>query len=289
MAETVQSLTKTPATALPQPPSSTVPFRRLRGRKRTGLWLGLALLAPILVAALTAPQIAPAGPFVSSGPPFQPPSGQHLLGTDDLGRDLLVGVIYGARTSLFVGLSVACLALLLGTLVGLVAGFAGGWSDDGLMRLTELFQILPHFFLAVAVVALFGSNLWNLILVLALTSWSGLARIARAEVLSLRERDFVLGARAVGVRPAGILWRHILPNASRPLLASAALIVSSAILTEAGLSFLGLGDPNTISWGYLLNNAQPFIRRAWWLPVFPGLALAVTILGLSLILEELSG
>ena len=157
--------------------------------------------------------------------------------------------------------------------------------DDLLMRLTELFQILPRFFLAIAVIALFGNNLLNLILVLALTSWSGLARIARAEVLSLRERDFVIAARSVGVQPTRILWGHILPNAINPLLAATALIVSSAILTEAGLSFLRF-DHNKISWGYFLNNAQPFIRLAWWLPIFPGLAIVVTVLGLSLGLDR---
>jgi len=185
-----------------------------------------------------------------------------------------------------VGAIVAILALLLGIVVGLMSGFAGGWVDDLLMRVTELFQILPRFFLAIAVIALFGNNLANLILVLALTSWSGLARIARAEVLSLRERDFIVAARSVGVQPAGIVRRHILPNAIEPLLAAASLIVSSAILTEAGLSFLGFGDPNIISWGYLLNNAQAFIRQAWWLPVFPGLTIVVTVLGLSLVLER---
>lgn len=250
-------------------------------------WMGLALLIPSIIAALAAPQLAPYNPIANVGKPFQPPSAQYWLGTDDLGRDLLSAVIYGARTSLIVGASVAALTLLVGTAVGLISGFAGGWVDEALMRLTELFQILPRFFLAIAVIALFGSSLLNVVLVLALTSWSGLARIARAEVLSLRERDYILAARAVGIKSSGIIWRHILPNAIQPLLAATSLVVGSAILTEASLSFLGLGDPNTISWGYLLNNAQPFIRRAWWLPVFPGLAISLTVLGLSLVLDEI--
>ena len=249
-------------------------------------WLGVLLLGPVLIAALLAPALAPNDPFASAGPSFQLPSAEYWLGTDDLGRDLLSGVIYGARTSLIVGISVAILGLLLGTTIGLISGFVGGWLDDLLMRITELFQILPRFFLAIAVIALFENTLFNLVMVLAITSWSGLARIARSEVLTLRTRDFVVSAQAVGVRPRDILWRHILPNAIQPLLATLALIVSSAILTEAGLSFLGLGDPNTVSWGYLLNNAQPFIRRAWWLPVFPGLAIVITVLGLSLILDS---
>lgn len=250
-------------------------------------WLGLALLMPGIIAALAAPQLAPYNPIANVGLPFQPPSSQNWLGTDDLGRDVLSAVIYGARTSLIVGISVAALTLILGTAVGLISGFAGGWVDEALMRLTELFQILPRFFLAIAVIALFGSSLLNVVMVLALTSWSGLARIARAQVLSLRERDYILAARALGVKPGSIVWRHILPNAIQPLLAATSIVVGSAILTEASLSFLGLGDPNTISWGYLLNNAQPFIRRAWWLPVFPGLAISLTVLGLSLVLDEI--
>lgn len=283
-----QSLTQQSITG-PRPrriSGTTLASRPQGGAFRLTRWLGLLLVSFSLIAAIGAPYLAPFDPFASVAAPFQPPSAQHWLGTDDLGRDLFSAIIYGARTSLVVGLTVAGLALLLGTAIGLISGFAGGWTDEGLMRLTELFQILPRFFLAIVVIALFGTNLVNLMLVLALTSWSGLARIGRAEVLSLRERDFILGARTVGVKPARILWRHLLPNAIQPLLAAAALIVSSAILTEAGLSFLGLGDPNTISWGYLLNNAQPFIRRAWWLPVFPGLAIVITVLGLTLLLDD---
>lgn len=283
-------MASTPSFSTPSPVSaeSTIGSTRFVTSDRFNLvrWVGLLLLLPGLVAALFAPYIAPADPFAGVGPTFQPPSTEYWLGTDDLGRDVLSGVIYGARTSLIVGSSVAVLALLLGIFIGLVSGFAGGWVDDGLMRLTELFQTMPRFFLAIAVIALFENNLFNLVMVLALTSWSGLARIARSEVLSLREQDFIIAARAVGVKNRHILWRHILPNAIQPLLAATALIVSSAILTEAGLSFLGLGDPNTVSWGYMLNNAQPFIRRAWWLPVFPGLAIVITVLGLSLVLDR---
>lgn len=269
------------------PPATTLVRQTGRRYPKTA-WVGLLLLAPVLLAAVTAPWLAPFDPWAAAGPALQAPSGQHWLGTDDIGRDMLSLIIYGARTSLMVGLSVALLALSLGGLIGLVSGYAGGWIDDLLMRLTELFQVLPRFFLALVVISLFGNSLIHLILVLALTSWSGLARLARAEVLSLRERDFVVGARAVGVKPLRILSRHILPNAVGPLLASAALVVSAAILTEAGLSFLGLGDPNTVSWGYLLNNAQPFLRRAWWLPLFPGLAIVITVLGISLTLEAVN-
>lgn len=287
MQESIRSLTPGLRTK-PARTAAAIPARQVSRPRSSRMWPGLLLLGPVLIAAIAAPWLAPFDPWAAAGPALQAPSAQHWLGTDDLGRDLLSLIIYGARTSLVVGLSVAALALGLGGLIGLASGYAGGWADDLLMRLTELFQVLPRFFLALVVIALFGNSLNNLILVLALTSWSSLARLARAEVLSLREREFVVGARSVGVKPLRILGRHILPNATGPLLASAALVVSAAILTEAGLSFLGLGDPNAISWGYLLNNAQLFLRRAWWLPLFPGLAIVVTVLGVSLTLEAVN-
>ena len=287
MQDVSRRLTKQPELTLPPVRGSVAQQQRTRQSFISlGHWLGIILLTPAVAAAIAAPQLAPFDPFTSAGQPFQPPSAEFWMGTDDLGRDVFSAIIFGARTSLIVGFSVAMIALMVGVFIGLTSGFVGGWTDDALMRLTELFQIVPRFFLAIAVIALFGNSLLNLVLVLALTSWSGLARIGRAEVLSLRERDFVIAARCIGVKPSRIIQRHIFPNAIQPILAAAALIVSAAILTEAGLSFLGLGDPNTISWGYLLNNAQPFIRRAWWLPVFPGLAIVVTVLGLSLVLDN---
>ncbi len=204
------------------------------------------------------------------------------MGTDDLGRDVLTGVIYGARTSLLVGLAVAGMAALIGAAVGILSAYRGGWADDALMRLTEFFQVLPRFFLAVIAIALFGSGLDRVILVLGLTSWPMIARIVRAEVLSLRERDFVLAARALGARDRNIMWRHILPNVLPPLVVTASLLVGEAILVEAGLSFLGLGDPNMVSWGYMLDQARAFMRVAWWTAFFPGLAITLTVLGINL-------
>jgi peptide/nickel transport system permease protein len=252
----------------------------------TSLWIGITLAAPAVLAAVFAPIAVPADPFAAAGAPFMAPSLVHPFGTDDLGRDVLVEVTYGARTSLVAGVSVAALALALGLTVGAIAGFSRTWIDDVLMRMTEFFQVVPRFFLAILVLALFGNTLPNLVLVLALTSWGGLARIVRAEVLSLRERDFVRAARALGAKPARILLRHILPNTVRSLLPIGVLVASSAILTEAGMSYLGLGDPNRVSWGYLLNNAQGFLYQAWWMSLFPGLAIVITILGLGLILER---
>jgi len=255
-------------------------------RSGAALRIGMALIAPALLAAILAPIMAPGDPFASADAPFLRPSSAHPFGTDDLGRDVLVAVIFGARTSLIVGVAVAGLALVFGFTVGAIAGFSRAWIDDVLMRMTEFFQVVPRFFLAILVLALFGNTLPNLVLVLALTSWGGLARIVRAEVLSLRERDFVRAARALGATPARILLRHILPNAVQSVLPVGALVASSAILAEAGMSYLGLGDPNLVSWGYLLNNAQRFLYQAWWMSLFPGLAIVMTILGLGLILER---
>lgn len=250
--------------------------------------IGVLLSLTFLLVAALAPYLAPSLPFQSVTAPFTPPSPAHWFGADDLGRDLLSGVLYGARTSLLVGLTVAGAALVLGTLIGSTAGFSGGWIDDLLMRLTELIQVLPRFFLALIVIALFGPSLRNLILVLALTSWATTARLARAAILGIKQLDYVAAARSLGVAEGRILWRHILPNALAPLIVHASLQVGGAMLTEAGLSFIGLGDPDVISWGYLLNNAQPFMRRAWWLAIFPGGAMALAVLGVNLLGDGLN-
>ncbi len=240
------------------------------------------LMSLLLGMILFADLLTPYEPFRSAGRPLQPPSIEHLMGTDDLGRDVWTQVLYGARTSLLVGLSVAGIAALIGSLIGGISGYTGGLVDDGLMRLTEFFQVLPRFFLAVLVVAFFGPGLRNLIFVLGLTSWTMIARIMRAEVLSWRERDFVLAARAIGARDGTILRRHVLPNTLPALITAVSLLAGQAILIEAGLSFLGLGDPNRVSWGLLLNNARTFLRTAWWMALFPGLAITFAVLGLNL-------
>jgi peptide/nickel transport system permease protein len=245
----------------------------------------------VLIGAIGA--LAVLGPLVSSGDPLagvgtalEPPGGAHLLGTDDLGRDVLLGVVYGARVSLLAGGIAALTSAVLGTVVGAVAGFYGPPLDDVLMRLTETVQVAPRFFLAVLVAALFGPSLWYLSLLLGLTFWPQTARLLRAQILSLRQREYVVAARAVGLTSGRILVRHVLPNASVVVI-TAALQVGAAILVEASLSFLGLGDRSQISWGYMLNNAQPFLRTAWWMSVFPGLALALTVLGTNLFADGL--
>lgn len=266
--------------------------RRLRWARRflgTGSGVvGLTLTSAVLVLGLFAESIAPHDPFRAVGRPFQPPSGQHLMGTDDLGRDLFSAVVAGARTSMAVVLAVSAISAVIGLVLGAVAGYRGGLMDDALMRVTEMFQSVPRFFLALLVVALFGSGLSNLILLLGFTSWPLLARVVRTETLSFREREFVDAARALGASSIRILARHILPHMVAPALVIIALMGSRVILLEASLSFLGLGDPNAMSWGLLANNAQRFMRVAWWMTVFPGLAILVAVLGLNLLSDAIN-
>lgn len=261
---------------------------RRRSVRSPALIIGLCLTLAFILIALLADVIAPGSPFSSVAKPFEAPSEPYLFGTDDLGRSIFQGVIHGARTSLLVGFSVAAVSLLIGVLIGGIAGFFGGWVDDALMRFTELVLILPRFFLALVVVALFGASLFNLILILALTSWGFIARVTRSGVLSVRELEYIVAARSLGRTELANLFCHGLPNVLSPVFAYGALLIGNAILIEAGLSFLGLGDPNVMSWGYLLNNAQAFIRRAWWISVFPGTAIALTVLGVNLLGDGLT-
>ena len=249
---------------------------------------GLALLLAIAGVAVLAPWLAPGDPLTGVGPPLQPPSAEHWLGTDDLGRDILSQLLYGARVSLFVGLAVAAIATLVGVVVGGLAGFFGRWVDDALMRLTEFVLVLPRFFLAIIVTTFFGGSLLNIVLLLGLTFWPSTARLLRAQILSLREREFVVAARAAGATEPAILTRQVLPNAMPPVLVNASLQVGGAILIEAGLSFLGLGDRSQVSWGYMLNSAQPFILIAWWMSIFPGLALLLTVVAVNLVADGLN-
>jgi len=239
-------------------------------------------------AAIFADQIAPYDPLKTSNETFQSPSPKFLFGTDDLGRDVFSGVIYGAQTSILVGISVALLSGIIGVMVGAVAGFAGGVWDDLLMRLTELFLIPPQFFLALVIAALFGSSVFNIILILTVTGWTTMARLVRAEVLSLKERSFVEASKAMGASPTRILFHDILPNASPLIITKMVLTVGGVILIEAGLEFVGLGDANHISWGYMLHNGQHFIRDGWWIIAFPSLALAALVLSLNIVGDALN-
>ncbi|CAN5226613.1 ABC transporter permease [soil metagenome] len=246
---------------------------------------GTMLVGLVVILAVAGPALAPMDPFRASGAPLQPPGAGHWMGTDDLGRDILSGVLHGTRVSLLVGVVTALIAAAVGVCVGATAGFYGGLADDALMRFTELVQTVPRFFLAVLVAALFGPSLVFLVVLLGLTFWPGTARLLRAQVLSLREREYILAARALGLRERRIVVRHIVPNIVGIVVVSAALQVGTAILVEASLSFLGLGDRSVVSWGYMLNNAQPFLRLAWWMSLFPGLALVLAVLGANLLAD----
>ncbi len=251
--------------------------------------VGVVLVVLVVLGALLAPLLTGGDPGAMSNLPFAPPTLGHPMGTDDLGREVFARVLYGGRVSLVIGLSSAVVAVVVGTLVGAVAGFFGGLADDVLMRTTELFQVIPRFLLAIVVVSLFGTGSVRLVLVIGLLSWPATARIMRAQFLVLRREEFVLAAQMAGASPARIILRHALPNVAPYLLVSVTLQTGSAILVESFLSFLGLGDPATPSWGLLLQQAQIYLRSAWWMATFPGLALSATILGLNLLSDAVEG
>jgi len=250
--------------------------------------MGLVVVLAFAALGLLAPWLAPFPPLATGPDSFRAPDGLYRLGTDDLGRDVLSGVLWGARVSFVVGLLAALTSTGLGVLVGALAGFYGGSLDDLLMRVTEFFLVIPRFFLVLVMVALFGNSLWHVILAIGVLSWPVTARLVRVEFLALREQEFVESSRAAGASDLRIILRHILPNAIPPIVVSGSLQIARAVLMEAGLSFLGLGDPNQISWGVMLYNAQRFLRRAWWIATFPGLAIFLLVMGFNLVGDGLN-
>jgi peptide/nickel transport system permease protein len=261
--------------------------RRLRANKLA--MAGLVLVAGLAAAALAAPWVAPHDPTaIDARLILAGPSAAHLLGTDDLGRDVLSRMVYGARISLAVGFVSVGIAVLIGTSLGACAGFFGGLVDALVMRFVDIMLCFPSTFLILAVIAFVGPSIWNVMFVIGLTGWMGVCRLVRAEFLSLRERDFVIAARALGAGDARLIFRHILPNAMAPVLVAAVLGVAGAILTESGLSFLGLGvQPPTPSWGNILTAGKDNIDVAWWLSFFPGVAITLTMLGYNMLGEGL--
>jgi len=245
--------------------------------------VGLIILAFVLLASMLGPFVYPVNPFEMLGKKFMAPGDKFLLGTDYLGRDVLAGIIQGSRTSLLVGFAAAAMMMTIGIFFGALAGYFRGPIEEALMRVTEFFQVVPSFLLAMVVVALFQPTLWTIIVAISISTWTGTARILRAEFLSLRERDFVTAARAMGSKNLRIILREILPNALPPMIVNASLGVGVAILFEAGLSFLGLGDPNVMSWGFMIGSSRVYLREAWWAVTFPGLAIFFTVLSLSLV------
>ncbi len=246
-------------------------------RQGSGTVAGIGIVA-LAVVALVAPIVIPTDPNQIGSDVFSPPLRHQLLGTDQLGRAVGVQLIYGLRLSLFIGLLAALVASLLGVAVGSVAGYFGGWGDTLLMRITEVFQVMPSFILAALIVALLGSGLANVIAVIAILSWPQVGRVMRGDVLRVKQLEFVDAARSMGIGEWSIMLTEVIPNALGPVIAVGTLIIGRAILLEAALSFLGLSSPDVISWGRMLNSGQQFLFQAWWLSVFPGVAVFVTVL-----------
>jgi len=260
-----------------------------RYRRNRGAVVGLAGLLLVLLVAATAPLLFPGSPWDMAGAPFMPPGEMGmLLGSDSLGRDVAAGIAHGARISLMVGAVSTVAALSVGVTLGAVAGYCGGLVDDLVMRFTEFFQTIPSFVLAILLVAIFTPSITSVVAAIAIVSWPPVARVVRAEFLSLRGREFVQAAEVLGKSRLSIVLGDILPNALSPIIVLASLMVATAILLESALSFLGLGDPNLMTWGFLIGSGRSVIRIAWWMSVFPGLAIFVTVLSLNLVGEGLS-
>lgn len=251
--------------------------------------IGLGILVFVALVAIFAPLIAPDGPFKLGAPRLLAPGEEgYILGTDHLGRDMLAQIVYGARVSLIIGLVAASISLVVGVVIGSIAGYYGGWVDILLSRLTDMFLIIPAFFLIIVIVATLGSGIVYVMIVIGLTAWPASARLMRAQALSLRERTFIQALRAVGESSPRILVKHIIPNGIQPLIANASLDIASAILIEAGLSFIGLGDPNQATWGRMIYDGRATITTAWWVSVMPGIAIILTVLGFYLVGDGIS-
>lgn len=257
-------------------------------RRPSGV-IGLAILLVVVGAALLAPLIYPGNPWDTVAAPFTPPgSDGMLMGSDSLGRDVAAGIVHGAKVSLTIGVASTLVALILGVLVGAVAGYVGGRVSSLLMGVTELFQSVPAFVLAILFVAILTPSVATITFAIAIVSWPQVARLTRGEFLSIKERDYVQAARCVGESSLSVIWRHILPNALSPIIVTGSLSIATAILIESALSFMGLGDPNLMSWGYMVGTARTMIRQAWWMSFFPGMAILLAVLAINLVGESLN-
>lgn len=247
--------------------------------------IGFIIIASVLLLAIIAPLIAPYDPdAIDVKAILLSPSSQHLMGTDGLGRDVFSRMLYGARISLMVGFVAVGIATAIGIVLGAIAGFYRGWIDTVIMRLVDVMLSIPTFFLILAVIAFLTPSIWNIMIVIGLTSWMGVTRLVRAEFLSLRNREFVLAAQALGAKDVRLIFTHLLPNSLTPIIVSSILGIASAVLVESGLSFLGLGvQAPQASWGNILTDGKEYIQFAWWLSLFPGLAILITVLGYNLL------
>jgi peptide/nickel transport system permease protein len=256
-------------------------------RNRIALFGAVVLLA-LLAIMLLCPLVYPGDPFRLAGPPLQPPGGKFLLGTDTLGRDVAAGIAYGARTSLLIGVGATLVAILFGSIVGGTAGYYRGPADVVLMRVTEFFQTIPAFILAILIVAVLSPSVPTEVLAIAAVSWPGIARLVRGEFVSLGGREFVLACAGLGASDMRIIVRHLLPNCASSIIAVGSLLIGTAILIESGLAFLGLGDPNVMSWGLIISAGRAVLRSAWWICTFPGIAILLTVLGINLVGDGLN-
>jgi peptide/nickel transport system permease protein len=251
---------------------------------------GLLVLGIVMALACTADLLYPGDPQDLVGPPLLWPfqKMEFPLGTDSLGRDIAAGIMHGARVSLIIGFSAASIGLLIGTLVGAIGGYFGGIVDNVLVRITELFQTVPAFLLVIVIVAIGEPSLKVIAIAIGVASWPTIARLVRAQFRSLREQDFVMAARSLGYSNSRIIFVEILPNALPPVVITASVMVAGAILTETGLSFLNMGDPNVVSWGSMIGEGREMLRTAWFLTALPGVATALTVLALNLIGDGLN-
>jgi peptide/nickel transport system permease protein len=258
--------------------------------RNPGAVIGIVILLAVVAVAILAPLQYPSSPFRLVGRPVLAPFAleRFPLGTDALGRDVLAGLMHGARVSLLIGLISTGVALLIGVPIGALAGYLGGLADDALMRFTEFFQTVPSFALAIVIVAILQPSIASIVIAIALVSWPPVARLVRGEVLSLRTREYVQAAITLGQTTPKIILSQVLPNTIAPITVMASLMVASAILLESSLSFLGLGDPNLMTWGYMVGAGRTRLLDAWWISFFPGLAIFLTVLALNLVGEGLN-
>jgi peptide/nickel transport system permease protein len=271
---------------------SGVPRRGLwpRYRKNRAAVLGLAVFGVVATTAILGPLLYRSDPWALATRPLLWPGNQpgFLLGSDAMGRDVLAGVMHGAGVSLLIGLTATAASVGIGTLVGALAGYFRGWLDDALMRLTEVFQTIPNFIFVIVLVTIFKPSLRTIVLAIAVVSWPPIARLVRAEFLTLRQREFVQACVVLGMSETRIIWRQILPNCLAPVIVLGSIMVATAILVEAGLAFLGLGDPNVMSWGKMIGDGRGSLRTAWYLSAIPGVAILLTVLALNLVGEGLN-
>ncbi|MGB9729897.1 MAG: ABC transporter permease [Thermoprotei archaeon] len=251
-------------------------------------FIGLLILAIITGLGVIAPYLPIPDYNSIEFPRLMPPSEQHIFGTDYLGRDILSRTIWGARISLSVGIVAAGIASMIGIILGTIAGYYSGFLDNIISRFTDIFLVIPGFFLALTIVAIYGSNLYLIMIIIGLTTWPATARIMRAQVMQVKEFLYVEAVKALGASNTRILIKHIIPGAIQPAIANTILQIGNAIIIEAGLSYLGLGDPNFPSWGRIIYEGQPYIASAWWSTLFPGIFLVLTVLGLSFIGDSLN-